>query len=113
MSNADAIPYLTWEQSEDPNLINMAEVRRQLRQSDTREIYVPSRDAWALPQGQDYADLHLFGPIYQTAGTAEKFALAGELTDFTVEGAGQAAQYAGSPEPWIVAAWIISTTRIE
>ncbi|MGI6797955.1 hypothetical protein [Gordonia sihwensis] len=105
MSHSDELPYLTWELSDSPNKANMTRVRAILHLSGNPALYVPEQDAWAFPLGNDTEALHHFGPLYQTHGTAEKFAIVGELEDFTT-----GEKYAGSPDPDDIVAWIVSTT---
>lgn len=105
MSNSSEVPHLTREQSDDPGRANMTRVRAILHLSDQRALYVPEQDAWAFPLGNDTEALHLFGPLYQAAGTAEKFAIVGELENITT-----GEKYAGYADPDDIAAWIKSTT---
>ena len=105
MSNSSEVPYLTREQSDDPGRANITKVRAILHLSDQRALYVPEQDAWAFPLGNDTEALQLFGPLYQVHGSAEKFAIVGELENFTTS-----ETYTGQPDPDDIAAWIKSTT---
>lgn len=106
MNNQNQPPYITWDQDEDPTKVNMTRVRALLHLSDQRALYVPEQDAWAFPLGQDTQALHLFGPLYQTHGTPEKFAIVGELTNYTT-----GIVYNGDTNPETIATWIEKTTN--
>ncbi|KXO91018.1 Uncharacterised protein (plasmid) [Tsukamurella tyrosinosolvens] len=108
MSNSSEVPYLTRELSDDPGRVNMTRVRADFHLSDQRALYLSEQDAWAFPLGNDTEALHLFGPLYQAAGTAEKFAIVGELENFTT-----GAKYVGYADPGDISAWIKATTLFE
>ncbi|KMV17530.1 hypothetical protein ACT17_14625 [Mycolicibacterium conceptionense] len=105
MSNSGEVPYLTRELSDSPNRVSMTRARAILHLSDQRAVYVPEQDAWAFPLGNDTDALQLFGPLYQAAGTAERFAIVGELENITT-----GEKYTGYADPDDIAAWIKSIT---
>lgn len=100
--DSSKIPYTTRDDKESDELVNMTRVRSILRQSDLPAMEGPGGVACFELNG------HLFGPLLQTHGTAEKFADPDALRDYTAEQDYPQGSTCTAPES--VADWVRSLT---
>jgi hypothetical protein len=99
------IPYATRDDKDPEELVNMTRVRSLLRQSDLPAVEGPGGVACFELNG------HLFGPLLQTHGTAEKFTDPEVLRDYTAQR--DYPQGSTCTDPESVADWVRSLTPEE